>query len=269
LAWKCSFSIVFDMRPVRSSQFGLASLATRVRQYIEAGLAFLYPECCQLCQKARATRAEGFVCGNCKTTIKLIRPPFCERCGRPFEGAITNRFECENCRDLNLAFTSARSAALAREPLLDIIHRYKYQRALWFEPVLGELLVEHAKPELAAATWDYLVPIPLHSTREREREFNQAERLASYLGRTTGIPVHHRLLRRTVQTQSQTVLSRDQRIVNVKNAFAMNRPEKLDGGRFVLIDDVFTTGATAGACARVLRLAGAAEVCVWTVARGL
>jgi ComF family protein len=208
------------------------------------------------------------VCDECKNKIKFIEPPYCDRCGRPFEGAITARFECQNCRDLDLAFTSARSAALAREPLLEMIHQYKYNRALWFEPLLADLLASRASIELESH-WDFLVPIPLHPTREREREFNQAERLASCLSRVTRIPVHSNLLRRIRKTQSQTLLSRDERLINMKNAFAIKNGQKLNGGNFVLIDDVFTTGATAGACAKALRSAGAEKVCVWTVARGL
>ncbi len=256
------------MQPLHASAPEIASFSARLKGYVNAGLAFLYPECCQLCHSTRATSAEGYVCADCKKTIKLLEPPFCNRCGRPYEGAITNRFECENCRDLNLGFSSARSAALAREPLLDIIHQYKYNRAFWFESLLAELLISRAAPELGN-NWDFLVPIPLHPTREREREFNQAERLAACLSRATGIPVYRRLLRRTRQTRSQTLLSRDERLINMKNAFALRNGEKLQGGKFVLIDDVFTTGATAGACAKVLRAADADEVCVWTVARGL
>jgi ComF family protein len=256
------------MQPDHASASGIAGLAARLEGYLNAGIAFLYPEYCQLCHSARATCAEGYVCADCKKTIKFLEPPFCNKCGRPYEGAITNRFECENCRDLTLSFSSARSAAIASEPLLDIIHQYKYNRAYWFETVLADLLVSHATSELGN-NWDFLLPIPLHPTREREREFNQAERLAAHLSRATGIPVNRDLLRRTRQTRSQTLLSRDERLINMKNAFSMISGEKLRGGKIVLIDDVFTTGATAGACARVLRSAGADEVCVWTVARGV
>lgn len=257
------------MRPLQSLLFGMPTYAARIRDFANGALGFLYPECCQICLKARSTPAEGFICPDCKTSIKLIEPPFCETCGRPYEGAITNRFECENCRQQKVDFTTARSAAAAQDVLLDIIHRYKYQRALWFEPVLTDLLISKAKPDLARQSWDFLVPIPLHPTRQREREFNQAERLARCLGKATGIAVQANLLRRTRLTTSQTLLSRDQRIVNVRNAFALDNREKLTGGRFVLIDDVFTTGATANACAKLLRAGGADEVCVWTVARGI
>jgi competence protein ComFC len=246
----------------------MAALAYSLRKWVNAALALCYPEVCQLCGNCRATPAEGFVCTSCRGQVRFIDPPFCERCGTPYEGQITTVFECANCRELDLDFSSARSAVIAREGVLDIIHRYKYNRALCFEPFLADLLLSRAVPALATAKWDLIVPVPLHPTRHREREFNQAERLARRLGAATGVPVETSFLRRSVPTQTQTLLSRPERIANVRRAFAIRRGKSLDGQRIVLVDDVFTTGATTSACARVLKSAGAGEVCVWTVARG-
>src|SRR5689334_14722162 len=118
--------------------------------WVNSGLAFLYPEVCQLCRQARATPAQSFVCASCRDRVRFIEPPFCARCGLPYEGAITNAFECANCRESELHFSCARSAVVARGEMLEIIHRYKYQRAFWFEPLLAELFSHQAKPELAA-----------------------------------------------------------------------------------------------------------------------
>ena len=82
-----------------------------------------------------------------------------------------------------------------RGDLLDVIHRYKYQRALWFEPFLADLLIREAEPELRREKWDRIVPVPLHPAKKREREFNQAERLAKRLSRASGIPVDAGLLK--------------------------------------------------------------------------
>jgi competence protein ComFC len=240
-----------------------------LRVWLNAGLALVYPEVCQLCRTARATPAEGFVCCGCRSKVKFVERPFCERCGRPYQGEITGTFECPNCRGRDLHFMHARSAVIACDTMLDVIHRYKYSRALWFEPFLAELLIGVAKPELAAEKWDLIVPVPLYPARQREREFNQAERLAKRLGAATEIPVNKRLLRRVRPTCTQTVLSRPEREENMRNAFGMRRGHDLAGERVVLVDDVLTTGATTSACAKVLRAAGAGDVCVWTVARGI
>ena len=136
--------------------------ADSVKGWLNAGLGLLYPEVCQLCREARATPAEGYVCGGCRAKVRFIQAPFCERCGRPYEGDITTQFECANCREMEWHFQSARSAVVARDPVLEVIHRYKYQRALWFEPFLAELLIRAAGPVLGGQKPDMIVPVPLH-----------------------------------------------------------------------------------------------------------
>jgi competence protein ComFC len=243
-----------------------------VRGWGEALLGFYYPNLCQICQVERALPRQGYVCERCWSRpggIRFITPPFCERCGLPFEGEITTAFECSNCREMELHFQYARAAVAARGLVLDVIHRYKYSRALWFEPFLADLLVRQAAPALSSREWDLIVPVPLHPVKKREREFNQAERLARHLSLATGIPVDRHLLRRIVPTPTQTLLTRRERAANVSKAFALCRSRELSGQRIVLFDDVLTTGATTNACAKLLRRNGSGEVCVWTVARGL
>jgi len=244
-----------------------------LQTHASACLALLFPEACQICGKARAHPADGYVCADCWSkpgAIQFVRPPFCRRCGLPCAGAFTTEFVCANCHDMRLHFSGARSATVATGLVREAIHRFKYQRHLWFEAFLADLLTRELRPWLAdTGRWDYLVPVPLHPRREREREFNQSARLAAAVSRTTAIPCLPRVLRRRRETESQTELSREQRAANMRKAFAIGRPFPLNGKRVILIDDVFTTGATTNACARVLRGAGAAEVCVWTVARGV
>lgn len=247
----------------------MSAIAPAIKGWLDAGLAFLYPPVCQFCGKERAKPADGLVCSQCWSQVRFIKPPFCERCGLPFAGDLTTPFECANCREMELHFSAARSAVVASGVVLDAIHRYKYQRALWFEPFLAELLLREAGPALREQKWDWLVPVPLHPTKKREREFNQAERLAGCLSDATNIPMNKNWLRRVLPTSTQTRLTREQRATNMRGAFAMANGDRLHGERIVLLDDVFTTGATTSACARVLRAAGAGEVCVWTVARGL
>lgn len=238
---------------------------------LEAFWAFFYPACCQVCRRERATADEGYVCQSCRGrlgAVRWIEPPICDRCGLPFEGQITTRFECANCREMELEFSKARAAVVASGLVLDVIHRYKYMRALWFEPFLARLFVERAAPVVQREGWDVIVPVPLHPVKLREREFNQAERLAGHLSRASGVPLNGRVVRRVKPTQTQTRLSRSKRAANVRGAFALAPGAQFDGDRVVLVDDVMTTGATTSACARALKDGGAGEVCVWTLARG-
>lgn len=207
------------------------------------------------------------MCTECWGQVRFIVPPFCERCGLPFEGEIDGQFECTNCREMDLHFAAARSAVAARGPVLEAIHRYKYDGHLWFEEFLIELLLARAREWFASEKCDAIVPVPLYPVKERERGFNQAERLARRLGAAVKVSVEGKFLKRTLPTPSQTRLSRSQRAQNMRNAFRLRRERDLKGKHFVLLDDVFTTGATTSACARLLKRAGAERVTVWTVAR--
>ena len=156
----------------------MTTAATSFQTWINVGLGFLYPEICQLCGEQRATAKEGYVCGRCWSHVRFIKPPFCERCGLPFEGDLTTPFECANCREMELHFSAARSAVVARGAVREIIHRYKYQRALWFEPFLAGLLLREAVPALRGQNWDLIVPVPLHPL--------EAARTGIQPGRTPG-----------------------------------------------------------------------------------
>lgn len=233
----------------------------------ETGLGLFFPNVCQLCGEGRAAKAGGYVCEACAATVRWVEPPFCSRCGRPALGAVTTEYQCAHCAEGAFAFSSARAAAFVEPLVLEVIHRYKYNRALYFEPFLARLLSSRVGAQ-RDPKWDLIAPVPLHPVKLREREFNQAERLARRLGEHLGLPVRTDLVRRVVATPSQTRLSRKERAENMRNAFAPRRENALHGERVLLIDDILTTGATTSACARALLDAGAGDVAVWAVARG-
>jgi len=242
-------------------------LARATKEWIQAALSFVYPEWCKLCDGMRAAPGHGFVCERCRGAVRRVQPPWCERCGRPFQGAISGTFVCSQCLDIRPVYTFARAAAVYQDTLLEAIHRYKYNRALYIEPFLAALLTEAARNVVTPAEWDVIVPVPLHWKKKWHREFNQAERLARRLAKATGVPIQPRLLRRKTHTPSQTKLTREERFENMRGAFEV-RGRVRPGLRVVVVDDVFTTGATTNACAAALLDAGAGSVCVWTVARG-
>jgi len=242
-------------------------IPAQLQPWMDAALGFIYPDVCTLCGKHRATRGEGYVCAECCKEVRFIVPPFCERCGLPFRGEIDIAFECGNCREMELHFASARSAVAARGPVLEAIHHYKYNGQLWYEEFLLGLFLPAAREWFARERCDAIVPVPLFSVRKRERGFNQAERLARRLSLAVNVPMENKRLKRTMPTPTQTRLSRTERAENMRSAFALWRSEGIQGKHFVLVDDVFTTGATTSACAKLLLKAGAKRVNVWTVAR--
>jgi competence protein ComFC len=243
-----------------------------LKSWLDVALSFFYPEVCQICHSERALAREGYVCARCCSGpggLRHIEAPFCERCGLPYEGEISGTFECSHCREMELHFLWARAAVATQGLALEVIVRYKYQRALWFEPFLADLICRAAVPVLCQQRWDFIVPVPLYPLKQREREFNQATRLARRLAKATSLPLHSRLLKRVEPTRTQTRLNFAERAANVRNAFSVGSGIKMNGERIVLVDDVLTTGATASACARALTNAGSGDVCVWTVARGV
>jgi competence protein ComFC len=205
------------------------SFPANVKPWVDTALSFVFPDVCQICGANRAKKRDGYVCDSCREQVLWIEAPFCERCGLPFEGEITGTFECANCREMELHFKSARSAVRARGPVLDAIHKYKYNGQMWFEEFLAELFVNGARDWFREHSVDALLPV--------------------------------------LPTPTQTRLSRSQRAENMRHAFALKREEQFKAVSFVLIDDVFTTGATTSACAKLLLKAGAEHVVVWTVAR--
>lgn len=239
----------------------------RIQEATEALSHFFFPAVCQVCEVERAGPGEGFVCGCCREEVRFVEAPFCGCCGLPFDGEFAGEFECANCKEMDLKFDFARSAVRANGPIRDIIHRYKYNQETWFEEFLGELLLHAIDDSLDGSAWDGLVPVPLYHAREREREFNQAERLARWIGKRLDKPTHARWLKRSRPTKTQTALTRKERMENVRKAFGLKQPELVAGKSFIIIDDVLTTGATTSACAGILKKAGAARVGVWTVAR--
>jgi len=219
----------------------------------------------------------AWFCVACEDALPWVEPPCCNVCGELYDGAFTSEFRCMNCSGRRLHFEYAVAACRAEGSVRDLVHQFKYQRQLHLRGALTTLLLRALEePRLAAedlAGW-LLVPVPLHRGRELDRGFNQSWELCAGLSRLTSIPAAQ-LLARTRETDSQASLDREERLRNLRGAFSLRRPRPwqkkitLQGRRVLLVDDVFTTGATTSECARVLRREGGVEkVVVITLARG-
>ncbi|MSR65688.1 MAG: ComF family protein [Verrucomicrobiae bacterium] len=227
----------------------------------------VFPRNCPLCNRTLNEHDEGCICPTCLAAFKRIEPPMCRWCGRPVQGAISDEFVCSQCAGKKLHFDRALSAVLADARMLDVIHRFKYQRELYFGQHMAQLLVECAAKHVDWTRIDGILPVPLHPRKQRHREFNQAHVLTEALGRRFATPAIDGNLRRVVDTPSQTFLGAEERQKNLRDAFRARRPEEFEGKTLVLVDDVYTTGATSNACARELKKAGAVKVLVLTLAR--
>jgi predicted amidophosphoribosyltransferase len=134
-----------------------------------------YPSHCVVCASSQSSGQ--LLCDSCQATTERIRPPFCQICSRPYEGAISNQFVCPNCEDRHFAFRCAVSPYRATGIVREIIHRMKYGGQFHLRRILADWLWEaFSDPRIRDEPYDAIVPIPLHPARLRERGFNQARR---------------------------------------------------------------------------------------------
>lgn len=235
----------------------LANLALALR-------GLLFPPACLGCG---AAVAEGeFFCPACAGQLTPLAGPLCARCGAPQAEAAGL---CPGCRRGPPTFARARALAQHAGPLAQAVRRFKYDGRYALGAGLAGLLARDAPGELLARC-DLAAPVPLHPRRLMRRGFNQALVLARGLEAARGVAVAPRLLRRLRHTRPQVGLAPQERAANVAGAFALGPGQEalVRGRRALLVDDVYTTGATVAECARVLLAAGAAEVSVLTLTRG-
>lgn len=213
-------------------------------------LDYIYPPSCHQC--AVSTEGGRYLCSECVANSTRLTAPFCEKCGEAYEGKIDQHFVCPNCQDLDFSFTFAKAALRNTHANHQLVVDFKYLKKFYLAGELARFCADAIEndPRFAELPSPVLVPVPLHWKRKWRRGFNQAEELAHELSQLTGIPVK-RALRRSRNTKTQTQLGRKARLNNLKGAFKLHKlaPEFRS---VILIDDVFTTGSTATACAAAL-----------------
>jgi len=237
--------------------------------FFKAFLDMLFPPLCHVCRCFLAEPAEVHLCDGCREKIIPIDSPLCLICGVPFATENGSDHTCGPCLTTRRPFVAARSAARFEGPLQELIHRFKYGKKVHLSRPLG-LLTAAALGDVAPAfSADYLVPVPLHRRRLRERGFNQSQLIAKVLAKSWKIPLSLHNLRRCRWTTPQTGLSAAERERNIRGAFSVARPDRFTDKRLLLVDDVYTTGSTVTECAKTLCRYGAKEVYVITVARSV
>lgn len=229
-------------------------------------LALVFPDECRVCGEPLREASRIPVCRAClKIPTPLAADYFCVSCRTPFLNSfpLDEEGRCALCRTNARGFDAAYSFGAYDGVLKKLIHLLKYDRIRTLAGPLADRLVSACPLD---QRFDAIVPMPLHWFRHWRRGYNQAALLAKELGRRGGLPLV-RGVRRSRATPPQAGLSGARRRANVAGAFQPLRGRPLQGMRVLLVDDVFTTGATASACAGALKQAGASYVAVLTLAR--
>ncbi|MDD5129633.1 MAG: ComF family protein [Candidatus Omnitrophica bacterium] len=229
-----------------------------------------YPNCCLICGNIiQIPDRQELICASCWDSLEKNLPPFCASCGRHLGPEAIKRNTCPSCSKYkeNFYFDRAFSPCVYTGSVKKLIHEFKYSGKDYLGAFLGKLMNTFIRDyQLPIAYLDFIIPVPLHSSRKREREFNQAEILGRKIADEFGKKILTDALIRSKPTKTQTELTFGQRCRNIEGCFTVTNPELINNTNLLIIDDVLTTAATANEAAKCLKKAGAKKVLLLTLA---
>ncbi len=242
-------------------------------------LDLIFPGACSGCDSP--VEYKRLVCGSCAAEIKFVSEfASCEKCGTPFgyfrdtddeigrksaSGGAAGHL-CGRCLSGKFSFAAARSVALYEGKIRDIIHQFKYEGRLGLESYLSDMMIRNF--HYVPGSFDLLVPVPMHISKLRQREYNQSAVLALSLARSVGVRCDLLGFKKIRDTRPQIEFrNEDERRRNVRGAFSVTSPELFKEKSILLIDDVYTTGSTSDECAAEILKSGASRVAVFTLSR--
>ena len=204
-----------------------------------------------------------YLCDACWEQIEFLKPPWCRICGLPGWRAV-----CADCGERPPLFRRLRAIAFYEPTLREAIHLMKYEKKQVISKHLIHLLQARLPQDLGSTDYDFLLPIPLHTNRFRQRGFNQSEQIAQGVAKAWGVPVRTDILVRIRDTVPLSRLnSHEERVKNIAGAFEVRSLDSIQGRKILLIDDIFTTGTTINEALKVLQVANPACVDVLTLTR--
>lgn len=245
--------------------FILKKIIHLIHQYVKKGFDACLPSICLLCH---LSSKGSLICKYCHNDILLDRV-CCLHCGCSL---ISTQSFCGECLQHHFEFTQLHAVANYQSPFPELIKKLKYDHHLLYADLLGHLLADSILQrynEMQLEKIDYLIPVPLHIKKHRERGFNQAQLITDALAKCLPVKIPQASLIRDKSTNPQEGLSRHQRLLNLQNAFSLNKEKtlNLEGKYIVLIDDVVTTGATINSLCKILLAEGVKKIDVWCICR--
>lgn len=225
----------------------------------------IYPPRCPFCENILSeAEKEALVCDSCREKLPYVEENHCMKCGRPL---LSEQEEyCRDCRKYKPYFQQGRSVFAYATPVRQSLYRMKNANRQEYIRFYGKEMNKMLGTWIQQIGTEVIIPVPMYPKRKRIRGYNQAELLAAELGKQTGLPVAERLLIKRKDTHAQKSLDARGRRQNLRDAFAVNY--QFEGERILLVDDIYTTGATLDAASRALLEAGAGAVYVISVAIG-
>ena len=233
-----------------------------IQQFVETAITFLFPAQCKVCESNIGLEPIPYLCEDCWDCLKIVTPPWCEICGINNVDGV-----CDVCATTPPRYGKLRTIAFYDTILQKIIHLYKFEKRKSLAKHLSYLMIKHQPKDCDYKEYDYILPIPIHRNRLRERGFNQSTLLAQSISNEIGINICTDALIRSKNTSPQSSLTRDARQTNVVGAFGIKNRNLIRGKRILILDDVFTTGATVNEAVNILWNEDPVEIDVLTLAR--
>lgn len=241
------------------------TVAHSIASISRAVLDLFYPPTCPGCGRDVAEEPD-LICHDCWHRLTYLTGPFCRRCGSPTQEPVAPRW-CDQCPTPAPEFDVCRSVVAYCDTMRRILHAYKFDGRRRLSRPLSRLLLWGYQRYYAGQAFDVVLPVPLHSSRLREREFNQATEMLRHLQKEAGLPLEENIVRRVRATVPQSTLQGPNRYANVAGAFDVDDDSKVREGRILVVDDMLTTGNTVSEISRVLKKHGARFIAVLTACR--
>jgi ComF family protein len=236
----------------------------KIKNGVSEGLKIIYPPSCPLCGEVLESR-EGKACPECVRRLSFVGEPCCARCGKDIEDEEAEF--CSDCGSTHRSYIKGFPALVYDAEINPCMMAFKYGGKRGYADFLASLIVKRQGQEILAAAPDVLIPVPIHKARLKKRGYNQAELLAKSLSSYLGIPCDSDLLIRQKNTRALKTVEGNAREQNLKNAFN-SVSKSVEYSRVLLVDDIYTTGATIEGCTQVLNRLGLQEVFYTSVCIG-
>lgn len=242
-----------------------------ISYFINGLLNLIFPPVCTACdQMVENSQLETSVCSRCWLSLSEVGPNTCSKCGKPLAspepGKAWHDFKCSTCRERSrIPYDLLRSLYRYQEPLPQIVQKMKFENQPAIARGLGKRLAEYASQWSFFRDCDLIVPVPISRLRYIKRGYNQSLLLAKEVGFRLNLPVSENILRKVRHNKPQWQVEFEQRKQNVRGAFSTT--SALIDKKILLVDDIYTSGATMEECAKILKRAGAARVMALTLAR--